>query len=184
MGTTPPSYAGQRGTRTSSRPGGTPFRRDDALFLPVQDCSRTYGGAIRLLRIDALADHATHEEFETIAERHNMNLFVLGVAVTLLGALPTFVWVGSVLGLALLPVTAILSVLTFTALFTYCGLAYSLYCLQALQDLRQEQGADGAQPLPSAPVKPITPISTSVSTSEHNVANGIVENSTTQEPKL
>ena len=40
--------------RASSRPGGTPFRRDGVLILPVQDCSRTYGGAIRLLRIDAL----------------------------------------------------------------------------------------------------------------------------------
>lgn len=40
--------------RTSSRPGGTPFRLDGALMLPMQDCSRTYGGAIRLLRIDEL----------------------------------------------------------------------------------------------------------------------------------
>lgn len=40
--------------RTSSRPGGAPLRLDGALHLPVQDCSRTYGGAIRLLRIDAL----------------------------------------------------------------------------------------------------------------------------------
>ena len=81
----------------------------------------------------------------------NLNLFLLGVAVTLLGALPTFVWVGSVLGLALLPLTAILSVLTFTALFTYCGLAYSLYCLQALQDLREDRTKTAnAQPLPDA----------------------------------
>ena len=115
-----------------------------------------HGGIIarynqKVFTLDALADHATHEEFETIAERHNLNLFLLGVAVTLLGALPTFIWIGSVLGLALLPVTAILSVLTFTALFTYCGLAYSLYCLQALQDLRQERG-EAASALPSAPI--------------------------------
>ena len=71
-----------------------------------------------------------------IARTHNFNLFVLGAVVTLLGALPTFVWVGSVIGAVLLPVTAILAVLTFTALFGYCGLAYSCYCLQALDDLR------------------------------------------------
>ncbi|WP_296595659.1 hypothetical protein [Phenylobacterium sp.] len=40
--------------RASSRPGGAPFRHDGALFLPVQDCARTYGGAIRLLRIETL----------------------------------------------------------------------------------------------------------------------------------
>ncbi|MBI1199413.1 MAG: formyl transferase [Phenylobacterium sp.] len=35
----------------SSRPGGTPFMLDGRLRLPVQDCTRTYGGAIRLLEI-------------------------------------------------------------------------------------------------------------------------------------
>lgn len=37
--------------RAGSRPGGAPFLHDGVLTLPVQDCSRTYGGAIRLLRI-------------------------------------------------------------------------------------------------------------------------------------
>ena len=90
----------------------------------------------KVFTFDALADHATHEEFAAIAEQHNFNLFVLGAVVTFLGALPTFVWVGSVIGAVLLPITAILSILTFTALFTFCGLAYSCYCLQALDDLR------------------------------------------------
>ena len=40
--------------RASSRPGGTPFIARGELFIPVQDCTRTYGGAIRLLRVDAL----------------------------------------------------------------------------------------------------------------------------------
>lgn len=38
----------------SSRPGGTPVQVDGALILPVQDCSRTYGGAIRPLHIHRL----------------------------------------------------------------------------------------------------------------------------------
>lgn len=37
-----------------ARPGGAPFVRDGRLVLPVQDCRRTYGGAIRLLEIEAL----------------------------------------------------------------------------------------------------------------------------------
>lgn len=41
--------------RSGARPGGTPFiAADGSLLLPVQDCSRTYGGAIRLLRIERL----------------------------------------------------------------------------------------------------------------------------------
>ena len=39
----------------SSRPGGTPIvTADGRILLPVQDCSRTYGGAITLLEIETL----------------------------------------------------------------------------------------------------------------------------------
>ncbi len=37
--------------RSGARPGGTPFIEDGEVVLPVQDCSETYGGGIRLLRI-------------------------------------------------------------------------------------------------------------------------------------
>lgn len=37
-----------------SRPGGSAFAHDGALYLPVQECRPTYGAAIRLLRIDVL----------------------------------------------------------------------------------------------------------------------------------
>ena len=139
-----------------------------------------HGGIIarynqKVFTLDALADHATHEEFETISERHNVNLFVLGVAVTLLGALPTFVWVGSALGLALLPVTGILSVLTFTALFTYCGLAYSLYCLQALQDLRQER-ITATQTAPDSSVVAMASVDKVVTVQNQTTGNIAVEN--------
>lgn len=41
--------------RAGARPGGTPFLSPDgAVILPVQDCSVTYGGAVRLLRFTTL----------------------------------------------------------------------------------------------------------------------------------
>lgn len=41
--------------RAGARPGGTPFiGADGCVNLPVQDCSRSYGGALRLLRFDRL----------------------------------------------------------------------------------------------------------------------------------
>jgi hypothetical protein len=40
--------------RASSRPGGTPFLSDGRLTLPMQDCTATYGGAIRLLTVREL----------------------------------------------------------------------------------------------------------------------------------
>lgn len=49
--------------RASSRPGGTPFLDEGILTLPVQDCSATYGGGLRLLRIHAL----TPDRFEAEA---------------------------------------------------------------------------------------------------------------------
>lgn len=42
----------------SARPGGTPVVLGDTVVLPVQDCSRTYGGAIRPLRITTLSETA------------------------------------------------------------------------------------------------------------------------------
>jgi hypothetical protein len=41
-----------------SRPAGTLFRRGQQLLRPAQDCSRIYGGAIRICRIDRLDDNA------------------------------------------------------------------------------------------------------------------------------
>jgi len=40
----------------SARPGGTPFIADGKIVLPVQDCSETYGGAIRPLMIETLTE--------------------------------------------------------------------------------------------------------------------------------
>jgi hypothetical protein len=39
----------------SARPGGTPIVIDGALVIPLQDCSQTYGGAVRALMIHRLS---------------------------------------------------------------------------------------------------------------------------------
>lgn len=38
----------------SSRPAGTPFLYNGELYRPAQDCSRVYGGAVKLLRVTEL----------------------------------------------------------------------------------------------------------------------------------
>lgn len=48
-----------------SRPGGSAFEHEGALYLPVQDCDGAYGQRIRLLRIDAL----TPDAFEAVEVR-------------------------------------------------------------------------------------------------------------------
>jgi len=48
--------------RRSARPGGTPVVIGDRIMLPVQDCSATYGGALRPLWIDRLDEREFHAE--------------------------------------------------------------------------------------------------------------------------
>jgi hypothetical protein len=47
----------------SARPAGTPFVFDGALHRPAQDCSRSYGGAVVVQRVDRLTpdDFDEHE---------------------------------------------------------------------------------------------------------------------------
>lgn len=40
---------------SSARPGGTPILASDRILLPVQDCTSTYGGGIRMLSIERLS---------------------------------------------------------------------------------------------------------------------------------
>jgi hypothetical protein len=56
-----------RQDRRAARPGGTPFLTPDgAVILPVQDCGRTYGGALRLLRFTTLTpEHVATELLDT-----------------------------------------------------------------------------------------------------------------------
>lgn len=46
----------------SSRPAGTPFVADGALYRPAQDCARAYGDAIAFNRVTALDERAFTEE--------------------------------------------------------------------------------------------------------------------------
>ena len=45
----------------SARPAGTPFIHDGSLFRPAQDCSRRYGGALVLNRVERLSDREFEE---------------------------------------------------------------------------------------------------------------------------
>lgn len=48
--------------RASARPGGTPILLDGRILLPVQDCTRTYGGGLRMLTIDQLSPNGFSAE--------------------------------------------------------------------------------------------------------------------------
>lgn len=46
----------------SSRPAGTPFVHDGALYRPAQDCARAYGGGVAICRVRTLTPTAFDEE--------------------------------------------------------------------------------------------------------------------------
>ena len=70
----------------------------------------------RVFRYDALAEHATRWEMETLIRRHRRDLFLLGVALALFGLVPLLGFFAPVYG----------------------GLAFIHYCLARLAQLRDE----------------------------------------------
>lgn len=70
----------------------------------------------RVFRYDALAEHATGWEMETLFRRHRRELFLLGVVVALFGLIPLLGFLAPVYG----------------------GLAFIHYCLARLAQLRDE----------------------------------------------
>lgn len=77
----------------------------------------------RMLRVDAIVEHASPEERCMLLERHNTGFWIIGLICSLLNLLPP-AWV-------ILPV--------------YSGLVYAHYGLEALRRLRQERVIE-AQP--------------------------------------
>lgn len=71
----------------------------------------------RMLRIDAIVEHASPEERRILLERHNTGFWIIGLICALLNLLPP-AWI-------ILPV--------------YSGLVYAHYGLEALRRLRQER---------------------------------------------
>lgn len=48
--------------RSGARPGGSPLVQGDTIILPVQDCSKTYGGGLQTLSITGLGRGKPHIE--------------------------------------------------------------------------------------------------------------------------
>ena len=70
----------------------------------------------RVFRYDALAEHASSWEMETLIRRHRRELFVLGAVLALVGLIPVLGFFAPV----------------------YAGLAFIHYCLARLAQLREE----------------------------------------------
>lgn len=92
----------------------------------------------RTMAYEALADHATAEERETVLQQHRWQLWFVGVATGLMGVLPGLVWLGGVLSFVFLPILAAVSIWLYVIVFMFSGFWFQHFCLDALQNLRQE----------------------------------------------
>lgn len=63
----------------SSRPAGTPFYQEGALYRPAQDCSETYGGRIVLNKIKTLTTTQFIEETASYVQPEKKSLYPDGV---------------------------------------------------------------------------------------------------------
>jgi hypothetical protein len=92
----------------------------------------------RVMAYDALADHASREEFAAIIAGHSKNLTMIGVICGACGAIPGMVWLGGAVTF-LFPILAPLSIWLFIMVFIFSALWFQYYCMQALEDLRAGQ---------------------------------------------
>ena len=96
----------------------------------------------RVMSYDALADHATTDEYATIMRTQRRHLTLIGMGSGAAGALPGIVWIGgAVVAIVLFPFLAIVSVWIYLLIFIFTGLWFQYFCLQALQDLRSANAA-------------------------------------------
>lgn len=96
----------------------------------------------RVMAFDALADHASSAERQTLFARHKMALIAMGLVVGFLGATPSLLWSMGLMAIAMAPLLLPLSVWLYTVVFVFASLWFIHYCLAALQALRTDHAAE------------------------------------------
>lgn len=109
----------------------------------------------RVMVYDALAEHASEQELQQILRQHRWQLLAIGTITSLIGNLPTALWLGGALAMILLPVTATLSIWLYLIIFIFSGLWFQYYVLAALQEMRQAALRQAALPQTSVQASPL-----------------------------
>jgi len=96
----------------------------------------------RVMAFDALADHASSAERQTILATHKVALISMGFVVGFLGATPSLLWSMGLMALAMAPLLLPFSVWLYTVVFVFASLWFIHYGLAALAALRAEHEAE------------------------------------------
>jgi Etoposide-induced protein 2.4 (EI24) len=105
----------------------------------------------RVLTIDVLAEHASHDERVELMRENRMALLGMGVLTGYLGAAPGLVWASGVLFVALAPVLVPVAIWIYTLVFAFAALWFTHFCLAALHDLRARRSNVPPAPPPPGP---------------------------------
>jgi hypothetical protein len=114
----------------------------------------------RVMAFDALADHASSAERQTILAAHKGALIVMGLVVGFLGATPSLLWSMGLMAIAMAPLLLPLSVWLYTVVFVFASLWFIHYGLAALEALRAAHEAELFVPsraLPEVEKSPLVP---------------------------
>ena len=90
----------------------------------------------KVMAFDALAEHASAEERQTLMRQHRVPLLAIGVLCGYLGAAPSIVWASGLLFAAAFFVLVPLAIWIYTVVFAFSALWFAHYALDALAQLR------------------------------------------------
>jgi hypothetical protein len=105
--------------------------------------------AAKVFGFDALAQHADAAERRHILHAQRWPLLAMGIAVGLLGAAPSLMWLLSAAALVFAPLLLLLSVWLYTLFFAFAALWFAHFALAHLARLRADARTHAA--LPSSP---------------------------------
>ncbi len=91
----------------------------------------------RVMIYDALAEHASEDEYQAILAQHRWPLLEIGIVSSVIGNFPATLWLGGALTVVILPITATLSIWLYLLIFIFTGLWFQYYALMALHTWRQ-----------------------------------------------
>lgn len=99
----------------------------------------------RVMAYDALAEHASVQEYKEIMRIHHWPLLVIGAIAGAMGAAPTLLWLGGALSVIFFPVLAAGAIWLYVLVFVFSGLWFQHYCMEALAMYRA--GSLGTTPI-------------------------------------
>lgn len=104
----------------------------------------------RVMTFDALAEHASKAERQTIFHTHRYRLMLMGIVCGYAGAAPSIVWASGIVFAAAFWVLIPLAIWIYALVLAFSSLWFAHYALTALYRLRAEETVDASVTAPTS----------------------------------